>query len=81
MTVGGSQLSFLPYERIGHSFKPEEVSELQTVFDEVCKECSEPKDSGRSQQTAAVLIRSFERGIEDPALLADIGRAVMRSLP
>ena len=81
MTAGGNQMSFLAQERIGHSFGPDEVSELQNVFDEVCKDCLEPRDSGRSQQTAAVLIRSFERGIEDPALLADIGRAVMRSVP
>ena len=74
-------MSYLSFGRVGHELSPEEVSNLQTVFDKICEECSEPRDSGKSQQAAAVLIRSFQRGIEDPDQLADIGRAVMRSVP
>jgi len=74
-------MSYLSFGRIGHELRPEEVSSLQGVFDRICEECSEPKNSGRSQRAAAVLIRSFQRGIEDTDLLVDIGRAVIRSLP
>lgn len=72
-------MSYLSFDRVGHSLYPDEVSDLQAVFDGICRECSEPKNSPRSEQAAAVLIRSYQRGIEDTSLLADIGRAVMQS--
>jgi hypothetical protein len=73
-------MSYLPFERVGHNLSPHEVSALQAVFDRICSDCDAPKSSGRSEQAAAVLIRSYQRGIEDPEVLADIGRAVIRSL-
>jgi hypothetical protein len=75
-----SEMSYLAFDRIGHNLHPNEVSDLQLVFDRICKDCKESKSSSRAEQAAAVLIRSYQRGIEDPNVLADIGRAVIRSV-
>jgi hypothetical protein len=75
-----AKMSYLAFDRIGHNLHPNEVSDLQVVFDRICKDCGVSKSNSRAEHAAAVLIRSYQRGIEDPNLLADIGRAVMRSV-
>ncbi|MVA38029.1 hypothetical protein GOZ89_24140 [Agrobacterium vitis] len=71
-------MSFASFNRAGAALGPEAVAAVQAVFERVCDEYDESKCSDVAQQTAAVLIRSFQRGIQDPEILADIGRAVMR---
>lgn len=72
-------MSFSSFNRTGPALEAPAISNLQVVFDKVCGEIGEQKSSNAAHQTAAVLIRSYQRGIEDHDMLIDIGRAVIRS--
>lgn len=72
-------MSFSSFNRAGPALAAPAISNIQVVFDKVCLEVGEQKSSRAAHQTAAVLIRSYQRGIEDHEMLIDIGRAVMRA--
>ena len=71
-------MSYAVFDRVGAQLSPQQVSDLQTIFDGVCFECLEDRSSDAANKCAAVLIRSAQRGILDHDMLRDIGRAVMR---
>jgi len=71
-------LSYAAFQRVGAQLSPQQVTDLQTIFDGVCFECLQDRSSSVANECAAVLIRSAQRGILDHDLLRDIGRAVLR---
>ncbi|NTJ43166.1 hypothetical protein G6L28_11225 [Agrobacterium larrymoorei] len=71
-------MSYAAFQRVGAQLSPQQVTDLQTIFDGVCFECLEDRSSGVANECAAVLIRSAQRGILDHDMLRDIGRAVLR---
>lgn len=72
-------MSFAAFTKPGAVVTPGQLSRLQAVFNRVCDECGEARDSEGAQRAGAVMVRSLQRGIEDDDVLADIGRAVLRS--
>ncbi len=71
-------MSYAAFQRVGAQLSPQQVTDLQTIFDGVCFECLQDRSSSVANECAAVLIRSAQRGILDHDLLRDIGRAVLR---
>jgi cytochrome c5 len=71
-------VSYQAFSRVGTLLSPNQISDLQTVFNTVCEVCHEAKQSPTAHECAAVLIRSVQRGILDRDMLKDIGIAVMR---
>ncbi|NTE87164.1 hypothetical protein G6L37_19170 [Agrobacterium rubi] len=71
-------MSYVAFQRVGAQLSPQQVTDLQTIFDGVCFECLEDRSSKVANECAAVLIRSAQRGILDHEMLRDIGKAVLR---
>ncbi len=71
-------MSYAAFQRVGAQLSPQQITDLQTIFDGVCFECLEDRSSPVANECAAILIRSAQRGILDHDLLRDIGKAVLR---
>lgn len=71
-------MSYAAFQRVGAQLSPQQITDLQTIFDGVCFECLEDRSSPVANECAAILIRSAQRGILDHDMLRDIGKAVLR---
>ena len=77
---GGKQaMSYQSFSRIGPTLDTAEISKLASILRQVCEECGEMWKSEKATHCAGVLIRSYQRGIEETEVLLDIGRAVCRA--
>lgn len=79
VSIPGEDKEMLSFWEMGSVLGPAEMTELQSIFDAACELSGEPKDSERAARAAAILIRSYQRGIVDPLILVHIARTVIRA--